>query len=62
MMNPDNATDLQHAIEGQHGRRVTFVEFSTITERFQAKVGWDGLVGEFDLAGNTIAKRAFADN
>jgi hypothetical protein len=51
---------LREAIEFQHGGTATFVEAVPVTETFQGKTVWEGVVHVFDLEGNVQSTRAYA--
>lgn len=51
---------LRQAIESQHGGMATLVQSVPVSELFQGKPVWEGIVHVFDLAGHPQATRAFA--
>lgn len=53
---------LKAAVESQHGGTATFVESIPVTETFEGKTVWDGVVAVFDLDGakGPNATRAYA--
>lgn len=55
-----DSRDLRNAIEAQHGGVATFAYEIPVTEIWQGKTVWDGVVGVFDLTGHPEAKRAYA--
>jgi hypothetical protein len=54
------ASELQRAIERQHGGRATFARSVLIDERQDGKPVWQGVVHVFDLQGHPTATRAYA--
>ena len=54
------ATDLNSAIESQHGGIATLAQSVPIKERHAGAVVWEGVVHVFDLAGHPTASRAYA--
>jgi hypothetical protein len=55
-----SADQLQAAIEGQHGGKASLAYVDAVTETFQGRVVWDGLIHVFDLDGHPKATRAYA--
>lgn len=56
----DNPIDLKTAIESQHGGAATLLRSEQVTERWEGKIVWDGVVHVFSLTENTRAKTAYA--
>jgi hypothetical protein len=52
--------DLKQAIEGQHGGIATRIQSVPVTETFEGKTVWEGVVHVFALAGNPKAAKAYA--
>src|SRR3954462_8311512 len=55
-----SADQLQATIEGQHGGKASLAYVDAVTETFQGRVVWDGLIHVFDLDGHPKATRAYA--
>jgi hypothetical protein len=53
-----NSANLKQAVEGTHGGTATFVQIVPVSEIFDGKPVWEGVVHVFDLAGNLQATRA----
>jgi hypothetical protein len=51
---------LKQAVEAQHGGVATYVQAVPVTETFQGRTEWRGVVHVFELAGHAHAKRAYA--
>ncbi len=51
---------LKQAVEHQHDCTATLVESVPVTEEFQGKTVWEGVVAVFDLDGCPNATRAYA--
>jgi len=51
---------LKQAIEGQHGGTATFIQYVPVKETTDGKTVWEGTVHIFALAGNRLARRAYA--
>lgn len=51
---------LKHAVESQHGGTATFAQSVPISEIFEGKPVWEGIVHVFDLSGHPNATRAYA--
>jgi hypothetical protein len=60
MIKLDNPEDLKTAIESQHGCTAAFIHEIPVTETWQGKTVWDGVVSVFELTGHSKAKRAYA--
>lgn len=54
------AGQLKQAIESQHGGKASFVQAVPVTETFEGKTVWEGVVYVFDLKGHLTANRAYA--
>lgn len=52
--------ELQQVIHRLHGVHSTHVQSVPVTERFQGKVIWDGIVEVFELHGHPKATHAYA--
>jgi hypothetical protein len=59
-MSEDSVSELEKAIESQHGGTATLVQSVPIREMFEGKTVWEGVVHVFDLANNLRATRAYA--
>ena len=55
-----DADELRKAVESQHGGTATFVEAVRVTEIFDGRTVWHGVVHVFDLDGHSNATRAYA--
>jgi hypothetical protein len=55
-----DTTELQQAIESQHGGIATLAQSVSVRETFDGKPAWEGVVHVFNLAGNPRATRAYA--
>jgi hypothetical protein len=55
-----SSNELRKAVESQHGRTATLVTKLPVTEVFEGKRVWDGVVHIFNLDGNAKATRAYA--
>lgn len=53
-------SELQKAVEGQHGGKAALVGALPVKEVFQGKTVWEGVVHVFDLEGHPKATRAYA--
>lgn len=53
-------TDLQDVIRKLHGVESKHVESVPVTETFQGKTVWEGIVEVFDLIGHPRANRIYA--
>jgi hypothetical protein len=51
---------LKQAVEELHGGTATFAQSVPVSESFDGKPVWEGVVHVFDLAGNPQATRAYA--
>jgi len=54
------SSQLQHAVESQHGGTATLAQSVPVTETFGSETVWQGVVHVFDLSGHPTAKRAYA--
>jgi hypothetical protein len=52
--------ELRDVIRRLHGAEATHVESVPITETFQGKTVWEGIVEVFDLSGHPTASRVYA--
>ena len=52
--------ELQDVIHRLHGATATHVKSAPVTETFQGKTVWDGVVEVFDLVGHPKANRVYA--
>src|SRR5437660_11750540 len=52
--------ELRDVIRRLHGAEATHVESVPVTETFQGKTVWEGIVEVFDLHGHPKATRAYA--
>jgi hypothetical protein len=52
--------ELQRAVERMHTCKATLVQSVPVTETFEGKTVWDGIVHVFDLKGHQTATRAYA--
>ena len=52
--------ELQHVIHRLHGVHSTHVQSVPVTEKFNGKVIWDGIVEVFELHGHSQATHAYA--
>lgn len=56
-----SASELQHAVESQHGGKATLVQSVPVHEEWKGQTVWDGTVSVFDLADSPSgATRAYA--
>ena len=56
----DDDAELQQAVERLHSCKAVHYRVVPVTERWQGKVAWDGLVHVFKLEGHPSADHAFA--
>jgi hypothetical protein len=54
------ADQLKCAVEAQHGCMATLAQSVPVTETFEGKTVWEGIVHVFDLTGHLTANRAYA--
>jgi hypothetical protein len=52
--------ELKHAIERQHGGTAVLAQSVPISESFEGRTVWEGIVHVFDLGGHPTATRAYA--
>jgi hypothetical protein len=57
---PEYISELRDAIRRLHGADATHIESVPVTETFQGKTVWDGVVEVFELHGHPTAHRAYA--
>ena len=55
-----DASALKAAVERMHRCKARLVQSIPITETFESKTVWDGVVHVFDLTGHPKATRAYA--
>jgi hypothetical protein len=56
----ENQDQLREAIENMHGGTATLAQTVPVTETWEGKTVWEGVVHVFDLAGHPKAARAYA--
>ena len=56
----EHIQELRDAIRHLHGAEATHVESVPVTETFQGKTVWDGIVEVFELRGHPAASRVYA--
>jgi hypothetical protein len=59
-MSEATITELQFAVEAQHGGSAALVQSVPVRESFDGAPVWEGVVHVFDLADNPNATRAYA--
>jgi hypothetical protein len=59
-MYKDDADQLKEAVEHMHRGTAMFVQSVPLSENFDGKVVWQGVVHVFDLSNNPKATRAYA--
>lgn len=52
--------ELQQAVERMHACKATLAQSVPVTETFEGKTVWEGVVHVFDLKGHLTATRAYA--
>lgn len=52
--------ELQRAVERMHTCRATLAQSVPVSETFEGKTVWEGMVHVFDLTGHLMASRAYA--
>jgi hypothetical protein len=60
MNNGNVQFELKRTVEHMHGCTAKFVQSAPVTETFDGKTVWEGVVHVFDLTGHPKAKRAYA--
>ena len=60
IMSEVSADQLKHAVESQHVGKATFIQSVAVKETTDDKAVWEGRVHNFALAGNKLARRAYA--
>ena len=55
-----NASELKQAVEKTHGGVATLIEAVQISETYQGKPVWEGVVHVFELTGHPTATRCYA--
>jgi hypothetical protein len=53
-------SDLKQTIESQHGGKANLIQSVPVSESFEGKPVWEGVVHVFDLIDHPKAKRAYA--
>lgn len=56
----DNLNHLREAVEQLHHCSAVFIESVHVTELFDGKTIWDGVVSVFDINGNAQSTRCYA--
>lgn len=56
----DDSEELRKAVERLHGCTAQFIEAIGVTETFQGKTVWKGIVHVFEIAGNPAATRCYS--
>jgi hypothetical protein len=59
-MNELQPDELKRAVESLHGGTATLVQSVPLTETFEGRTVWEGVVHVFDLAEHAKATRAYA--
>jgi hypothetical protein len=59
-MNEATPDQLKCTIESQHGCTAAFLQSVPVSETFESKTVWEGVVHVFDLTGHPKATRAYA--
>jgi hypothetical protein len=55
-----HSEELKRAVERMHGGTASFIASVPVKETFEGKTVWEGVVHIFELAGNSLATRAYA--
>jgi hypothetical protein len=55
-----DANELKRAVESQHGCTATLLQSVPVTEMFEGKTVWEGLVHVFKVNGHPKANKAYA--
>jgi hypothetical protein len=55
-----DANELRDAVERLHGCPAQLVEAVSVSESFEGRLGWHGVVHVFDLGGHRSADRCYA--
>jgi hypothetical protein len=55
-----SAIELRDAVERMHACKATLVQSVSVTETFEGKTVWEGVVHVFDPTGHSEATRAYA--
>jgi hypothetical protein len=55
-----NTEELRTAVERMHNCRACLVELAAISESFQGRAVWQGIVHVFELTGHPTATRCYA--
>lgn len=53
-------SELQRAVESQHGCKATLIQSVPVKDTFEGKTVWEGVVHVFKLAGHPKTDRAYA--
>lgn len=56
----ESIDQIQMAVESQHGSKAKLVKSVAVSETFEGKPVWEGVVHVFDLVGHPKAKTAYA--
>jgi hypothetical protein len=59
-MTGDNPSELRRAVERMHTCKASLAQSVPVTETFESKTVWEGVVHVFDLTGHPKATRAYA--
>ena len=59
-MSEVDSTELKRAVEAQHGCTAMLVQSVPVTETFEGKTVWDGVVHVFRVHGHPQATKAYA--
>ena len=54
------ASELKQAVEGTHGGTAKLIETVPVSESYQGKPVWEGVVHVFELAGHPTATKCYA--
>jgi hypothetical protein len=60
MMNEVEPSQLREAVENMHGGTATLAKSAPVTETFEGKTVWEGVVHVFDLAGHATCAYAWS--
>ena len=55
-----NASELKKAVEGTHGGTARLIETVPVSESYQGKPVWEGIVHIFELTGHPLATKCYA--
>jgi hypothetical protein len=59
-MSEVDALQLKRAVEAQHGCTAMLVQSAPVTETFDGKMAWEGVVHVFKIHGHPNARKAYA--